>query len=66
MCIPLQICEGLISRLVGEKLPDITVLDVKPWFMHAEVAGHFVSSDKQVILVGDAAHRFPPAGGFGK
>ncbi|KAL5991135.1 hypothetical protein ACLOJK_012041 [Asimina triloba] len=60
-----QICEELISRLVGQKLPDVAVLDVKPWMMHAEVAGHFVSSDKQVILVGDAAHRFPPAGGFG-
>lgn len=33
--------------------------------MHAEVAEKFVSSDNRIILAGDAAHRFPPAGGFG-
>ncbi|PSR84782.1 Tetracenomycin polyketide synthesis hydroxylase, partial [Actinidia chinensis var. chinensis] len=33
--------------------------------MHAEVAEKFISCDKQITLAGDAAHRFPPAGGFG-
>lgn len=33
--------------------------------MHAEVAEKFVSCDNRIILAGDAAHRFPPAGGFG-
>jgi len=34
--------------------------------MHAEVAEKFVSNNNRVILAGDAAHRFPPAGGFGE
>lgn len=33
--------------------------------MHAEVAEKFISSGNQIFLAGDAAHRFPPAGGFG-
>ncbi|KAG9133674.1 hypothetical protein Leryth_018673 [Lithospermum erythrorhizon] len=40
-------------------------MGVKPWLMHAQVAENFITSDNRVILVGDAAHRFPPAGGFG-
>ncbi|KAK9675452.1 hypothetical protein RND81_11G007900 [Saponaria officinalis] len=58
-------CEQLIFKLVGHELDDIAVIDVKPWVMHAEVAEKFVSCNNQVILAGDAAHRFPPAGGFG-
>ncbi|GMH01517.1 hypothetical protein Nepgr_003356 [Nepenthes gracilis] len=58
-------CEKLIIKLVGRKLEDIDVIDIKPWVMHAEVAEKFLSSDNRIILAGDAAHRFPPAGGFG-
>lgn len=45
---------------------DIDVIEVKPWVMHAEVAEKFLSCDNRVIIAGDAAHRFPPAGGFGE
>lgn len=58
-------CERLIFRLVGRELADIQVNDVKPWVMHAEVAEKFLSRSNRIILAGDAAHRFPPAGGFG-
>ncbi|KAG9144608.1 hypothetical protein Leryth_010821 [Lithospermum erythrorhizon] len=60
-----EMCERLISKLVGRELADIHVMDVKPWVMHAEVAEEFLSYGNRVILAGDAAHRFPPAGGFG-
>ncbi|KAH9609765.1 hypothetical protein KSS87_012755 [Heliosperma pusillum] len=60
-----KMCEQLIFTLVGHELEDITVIDVKPWVMHAEVADKFLSCNNQIILAGDAAHRFPPAGGFG-
>ena len=34
--------------------------------MHAQVAAKYQDNMSQrVFLVGDAAHRFPPAGGFG-
>ncbi|XP_024193944.1 putative polyketide hydroxylase isoform X1 [Rosa chinensis] len=58
-------CERMIFKLVGRELGDINVIDIKPWVMHAEVAEKFLSSRNRVILAGDAAHRFPPAGGFG-
>ncbi|KAL6551243.1 hypothetical protein OROMI_021731 [Orobanche minor] len=58
-------CEKLIFKLVGRELSDINVLDVKPWVMHAEVADAFLAGNNRIILAGDAAHRFPPAGGFG-
>lgn len=58
-------CEKIILSLVGREVADINVLDVKPWVMHAEVAQAFLASSNRVILAGDAAHRFPPAGGFG-
>ncbi|KAF7808622.1 FAD/NAD(P)-binding oxidoreductase family protein [Senna tora] len=58
-------CEKLISKLVGQELGDIHVIDIKPWIMHAEVAEKFVCCGNRIFLAGDAAHRFPPAGGFG-
>lgn len=58
-------CEELIFKLVGLNLCDIDVRDVKPWIMHAEVAEKFICCQNRVLLAGDAAHRFPPAGGFG-
>ncbi|KAF2292856.1 hypothetical protein GH714_029395 [Hevea brasiliensis] len=62
----LEICEKLIFKLVGRELLDIDVIEIKPWVMHAEVAEKFVNCDNRIILAGDAAHRFPPAGGFGE
>ncbi|GFY99991.1 FAD/NAD(P)-binding oxidoreductase family protein [Actinidia rufa] len=59
-----EICERIIFKLIGKELADINVIDIKPWVMHAEVAEKFVSCDERIILAGDAAHRFPPAGGF--
>ncbi|KAG8365938.1 hypothetical protein BUALT_Bualt17G0024000 [Buddleja alternifolia] len=60
-----RMCEELILKLVGKELSDINVLDIKPWVMHAEVADEFLAGNNRIILAGDAAHRFPPAGGFG-
>lgn len=59
-------CKDLIFKLSGRKFADLDVMDIKPWVMHAEVAEKFVSCNNRVILAGDAAHRFPPAGGFGE
>jgi 2-polyprenyl-6-methoxyphenol hydroxylase-like FAD-dependent oxidoreductase len=60
-----EMCAKLISKLVGREFSDIDVKDIKPWVMHAEVSEKYLSSDNRIILAGDAAHRFPPAGGFG-
>lgn len=60
-----ETCKRLIFKLVGQELADINVVDIKPWVMHAEVADKYFACDNRIILAGDAAHRFPPAGGFG-
>ena len=45
---------------------NVNILSVKPWIMSATVARtFFIGSSKRIILAGDAAHTFPPAGGFG-
>ncbi|WIA08637.1 hypothetical protein OEZ85_008065 [Tetradesmus obliquus] len=38
---------------------------VKSWAMSAVVAEDYCAWGSRVMLAGDAAHRFPPAGGFG-
>jgi hypothetical protein len=46
-------------------LPDVavTIKSIRPWTMTAEVAERYRVG--RVLLAGDAAHRFPPTGGFG-
>lgn len=46
-------------------LPDLDpeILSIGLWTMNATVADRFVSG--RVIMVGDAAHQFPPTGGLG-
>ena len=54
------------GTMPGEtKLDDLEVRSVRAWTMSAEVADRFVTGNSRVVLCGDAAHRFPPAGGFG-
>ncbi|CAN4124347.1 unnamed protein product [Withania somnifera] len=56
---------GVVDYMQPQELADINVMYVKPWVIHAEVAEKFLSCNNRIILAGDAAHRFPPAGGFG-
>ena len=52
----------------GKRAPiasDIEILSIKAWRMDAVVAESFSNSYGNIFLVGDACHRFPPAGGFG-
>ncbi len=52
-----------VRTAVGvEDLP-IEVKSIRPWTMTAEVAERFRAG--RIFLAGDAAHRFPPTGGFG-
>jgi putative polyketide hydroxylase len=57
-------CEDIVrraSKVAADRPIDIKA--VKPWTMSALVAERF--RDGPVFLVGDAAHAFPPSGGFG-
>ncbi|KAL7553904.1 hypothetical protein ACHAWF_017472 [Thalassiosira exigua] len=43
----------------------IDVLSIRPWTMSSLIAREYHSESKRIFLAGDAAHAFPPAGGFG-
>jgi len=51
-----------IEAVLGSSTP-IEVISTQPWTAHALVAEQY--TNKRVILAGDAAHLFPPTGGFG-
>jgi len=60
------VCQDLASAALGVSPNMVEVLSARPWTMHAQVAEQWISADHgRVLLCGDAAHRFPPAGGFG-
>ncbi|WGR94919.1 FAD-dependent monooxygenase [Bradyrhizobium sp. ISRA443] len=53
----------IIRAHVGVPDLEVTLLNRSVWRMSKQVAASFRKS--HVFLVGDAAHRFPPTGGFG-
>ena len=59
-------CERVLRAAIGWKddaTKTLDILEVRPWKMSAEVAERLAST--RVFHAGDAAHRFPPSGGFG-
>jgi 2,4-dichlorophenol 6-monooxygenase len=56
-------CVELIRKAIGRDDVDLRIRHVVPWMMAAQVATAYRQG--AVLLVGDAAHRFPPTGGFG-
>nr|WP_052479044.1 FAD-dependent monooxygenase [Kibdelosporangium sp. MJ126-NF4]CEL21738.1 Salicylate hydroxylase [Kibdelosporangium sp. MJ126-NF4]CTQ92518.1 Salicylate hydroxylase (EC 1.14.13.1) [Kibdelosporangium sp. MJ126-NF4] len=56
-------CEQAVRDAIGLADLPVEILSAKPLRMAAQVAKTFRAGD--VFLVGDAAHRFPPTGGFG-
>ena len=61
------VCERMLRSAIGWRRGDtksMDVLGVRAWTMSAEVSETFASGDR-IFLAGDAAHRFPPSGGFG-
>lgn len=54
----------IIQAIFGEKVKKWEIVSSNSWVMSAQVADRYYTEDG-VALVGDAAHVFPPAGGFG-
>ena len=60
---PPERCAEVIRKALGTDDVDITVEGLFPWTIDSAIAERFQVG--RVLLVGDAAHRFPPTGGFG-
>ena len=56
-------CRELINQAVGQPVAYASIENISPWTMTAQIAEHYQVG--RCFLVGDAAHRFPPAGGLG-
>jgi putative polyketide hydroxylase len=56
-------CAGLVKAGVGDQDMDLEILEIARWAHQEAVADSW--REGRVFLAGDAAHRFPPHGGFG-
>eukprot|EP00510_Aplanochytrium_minuta_P003986 CAMPEP_0184021864 /NCGR_PEP_ID=MMETSP0954-20121128/10200_1 /TAXON_ID=627963 /ORGANISM="Aplanochytrium sp, Strain PBS07" /LENGTH=647 /DNA_ID=CAMNT_0026304001 /DNA_START=290 /DNA_END=2233 /DNA_ORIENTATION=- len=59
-----QLIKSCIGTISSDEI-EFELHSVKAWGMHATVAEKFSGVNEKVFLVGDAAHQFPPSGGFG-
>ena len=57
-------CVQLIQQWIGREMT-VQVKSIKKWSMRVALAARFRSPGGRCFLVGDAAHQFTPAGGFG-
>lgn len=69
---PPDFTEGVCLKLIQDALTNetavkdqlnIEIKSIKPWTMSGLVAERFVNG--RTAIIGDAAHQFPPSGGFG-
>ncbi len=59
---PEERCLEIIRHCIGANVP-IDLRSVLPWVVTSQIADRF--REGRVLVAGDAAHRFPPAGGSG-
>lgn len=56
-------CDQMLKDAIGDDAVDVEIKRIGQWIMSGQVAKRYRHG--RVFLVGDAAHRFPPTGGFG-
>lgn len=56
-------CERMLRAAIGTDDVPLRITSLSNWTMQAHVAEHYRKG--RTLLVGDAAHRFPPTGGLG-
>lgn len=56
-------CREIVLNAAGGEIPDLEIIKATPWTMTSQVADSYGRGN--VMLAGDAAHRFPPTGGLG-
>ncbi len=55
--------QAVVRQAIGDASAEVRVLDARPWTMQTRIARAYRVG--RVLLAGDAAHQFPPTGGFG-
>ncbi|MEV6335464.1 FAD-dependent monooxygenase [Nocardia vinacea] len=58
-------CERLVRSAIGDADIDITIESVRTWAMGTTAVDRWSDVHQRVFVAGDAAHSFPPTGGFG-
>lgn len=59
-------CLKVLDKLIGFSLSDVHIHDIYKWTMNSSISSTFVDEKtNRIILLGDAAHKLPPSGGFG-
>lgn len=53
----------LVLKAIGDPAAQVVVKSVQPWLITAQIASRY--REGRALLIGDAAHRFPPTGGLG-
>jgi hypothetical protein len=56
-------CAAIVRRALGAPAADFAIRTLATWHMSVQVAERYRAG--RALLVGDAAHRFPPTGGLG-
>jgi 2,4-dichlorophenol 6-monooxygenase len=56
-------CREIVRGAIADPSVRFEIETVSTWMMTAQVAQRY--RDRRVMIVGDAAHRFPPTGGLG-
>jgi len=56
-------CRQLVLKAIGQNDIDVEILSNGGWGLGSQIAE--VYREKNVFLVGDSAHRYPPSGGLG-
>ncbi|KAH7226035.1 hypothetical protein B0J15DRAFT_411436 [Fusarium solani] len=57
-----ELAQTTVAAAIGQEMA-FEVLSYRPWLLSRKVANHYRKRD--IFLVGDAAHSFPPTGGLG-
>ncbi|KAI8938280.1 hypothetical protein NX059_005938 [Plenodomus lindquistii] len=57
-----EVAQTTVAAAIGQKVP-FEVLSYRPWLLSRKVANQYRQGN--ILLVGDAAHSFPPTGGLG-
>ena len=57
------ICEKILRQAIGAQNINFKIKSIRSWTMAGQLAETYKKG--RVLLVGDAAHRFPPTGGLG-